>query len=77
MLDLINQKKDGNLWEELCTKCYRMRYQSEGFHPVPAAYRGDHGIEGYTHTGIVYQCYFPEKEYSDDELYKSQRDKMT
>ncbi|MCW9134662.1 hypothetical protein OF830_28345 [Bacillus paramycoides] len=77
MLDLINQKIDGNLWEELCTKCYRMRYQSEGFHPVPAAYRGDHGIEGYTHTGIVYQCYFPEKEYSDDELYKSQRDKMT
>lgn len=77
MLDLINQKIDGNLWEELCTKCYRMRYRNEGFHPVPAAYRGDHGIEGYTHTGIVFQCYFPEKEYSDDELYKSQRDKMT
>lgn len=77
MLDLIDQKIDGHVWEDLCTKCYRMRYQNEGFHPVPAAYRGDHGIEGYTHTGIVYQCYFPEKEYSDDELYNSQRRKMT
>ncbi|MGX5623667.1 hypothetical protein [Bacillus cereus] len=77
MLDLIDQKVDGNIWEELCTKCYRMRYQNEGFHPVPANYRGDHGIEGYTHTGIVFQCYFPEKEYSDDELYNSQRNKMT
>jgi len=77
MLKLINQELSGVLWEELCDKCYRMRYQEQGFHKVPPNYKGDYGIEGYTLSGIVYQCYYPEKVYADDELYKAQRKKMT
>lgn len=67
----------GNAWEELCVKCYRIRYQSAHYTAIPAAYKGDAGIEGYTRNGIVHQCYCPEREYSDDDLYEHYRDKMT
>ena len=76
MNNSILNNLDGKRWEILCTKFYRMRYQGVGFHEVPAMYRGDHGIEGYTDSGIVYQCYYPEKNYSDDDLYRSQRKKV-
>ena len=77
MLDFIQQYLTGEQWEKLCNSCYRMRYQEDGYQEIPAAYRGDGGIEGFTKNGIVYQCYCPEKEYTDDELYKHMRDKMT
>lgn len=77
MLKAIIEDLDGDKWEEICDKCYRMRYQDQGFTKVPPKYLGDSGIEGFTATGIVYQCYYPEKEYSDDDLYDKQRDKLT
>lgn len=67
----------GNAWEELCVKCYRLRYQKEHYTPIPAVQGGDAGIEGFTHNGIVHQCYCPEREYSEDELYGHQRNKLT
>lgn len=67
----------GNAWEELCVKCYRLRYQKEHYTPIPAVQGGDAGIEGFTHSGIVHQCYCPEREYSEDELYEHQRNKLT
>ena len=66
----------GNAWEELCVKCYRLRYQKEHYTPIPAVQGGDAGIEGFTHSGIVHQCYCPEREYSEDELYEHQRNKL-
>lgn len=77
MIEFIKQYLTGEKWEALCNSCYRMRYQEEGYQEIPAQYRGDGGIEGFTKTGIVYQCYCPEKEYSDDELYDHMRKKMT
>lgn len=77
ILDLLDSKLDGNSWEELCQSCYRIRYQVEHYTEIPATYEGDAGIEGFTQTGIVIQCYCPEKEFSDDELYEHQRNKMT
>lgn len=77
MLELIKQYMYGNEWEDLCNSCYRMRYQEQGYQKVPAQYKGDGGIEGFTKTGIVYQCYCPEKQYDDNELYNHMRDKMT
>ncbi|MEE1078376.1 MAG: hypothetical protein UIC64_04905 [Agathobacter sp.] len=77
MIEFIKQYLTGERWEALCNSCYRMRYQEEGYQEIPAQYRGDGGIEGFTKTGIVYQCYCPEKEYSDDELYEHMRKKMT
>lgn len=67
----------GNAWEELCVKCYRLRYQREHYTAIPAVQGGDAGIEGFTHSGIVHQCYCPERIYSDNELYTHQRDKLT
>lgn len=77
VLEFIRDNLNGDSWELWCDGCYRDRYQSENFTKVPAGYMGDGGIEGYTSTGIVYQCYCPEKIYTDDELYVSQRDKLT
>ena len=67
----------GNAWEELCVKCYRLRYQADNYTPIPATQGGDAGIEGFTNKGIVHQCYCPEREYTDNKLYEHQRDKLT
>lgn len=77
ILDFYNDKLDGDSWEELCQSCYRIKYQVEHYMEVPATYRGDAGIEGFTQTGVVNQCYCHEKNFSDNELYENQRDKMT
>jgi hypothetical protein len=77
ILDYIDDNLDGDSWEKLCDSCYRMRYQKEHYQKVPAILGGDGGIEGFTKTGIVYQCYCPERKYTDEELYEHLRDKMT
>ena len=77
MLDFLESYMSGNEWEKLCNSCYRLRYQKEGYQEIPAGYKGDGGIEGFTRTGIVYQCYCPEKTYSTEEQYEHMRDKMT
>ena len=77
ILDFFEGKLDGDAWEDLCQSCYRIKYQEQHYTEIPATQGGDAGIEGFTRTGIVNQCYYPEREYSDDELYNHQRDKMT
>ena len=77
MNGFFNDEMNGDEWEKLCNDCYRLRYQEQGYQEIPASYKGDGGIEGFTGNGIVYQCYCPEKKYSDDELYEHMRDKMT
>ncbi|BBB92283.1 MAG TPA: hypothetical protein PKA28_17585 [Methylomusa anaerophila] len=76
MLEFINEDMDGKSWEELCDKCLRMRYQKDGYQRVPATYGGDYGIEAFTSTGIVFQCYYPELNYSDSELHKHLQTKI-
>ncbi len=77
VLTLIDGYMTGNAWEDLCVQCYRIRYQSDHYTQIPAIQGGDAGIEGFTRNGIVHQCYCPEREYSDSELYTHQRDKLT
>jgi hypothetical protein len=77
ILSYINGYMNGNSWEELCVQCYRMRYQNDHYTPLSAAQGGDGGIEGYTQSGVVNQCYCPEKDYSDQECYEHLREKMT
>lgn len=59
----------GNAWEDLCVRCYRIRYQKDNYTAIPATQGGDAGIEGFTYKGVVHQCYCPERDYSDNELY--------
>ncbi len=77
MLEIIKNPYDGDEWELIMDKCYRLRYQEQNYQKVPPNFGGDAGIEGYTNHGIVYQCYCPEKQYSDDDLWENQRDKVT
>ncbi len=76
-MKFIEGYMEGNAWEELCVKCYRIRYQKDNYVEIPAAHGGDAGIEGFTNKGIVHQCYCPERVYSDNDLYEHQRKKLT
>ena len=77
ILDFIRDNLDGDTWEKWCDDCYRDRYQEHNYVKIPASYLGDAGIEGFTQNGITYQCYCPERNYTDDELYDHLRDKAT
>lgn len=75
-LSFFDDNMNGEKWEELCDSCYRIRYQEDGYQKVPAAANGDAGIEGFTNR-FVYQCYYPEGEYSDQQWYEKLRTKLT
>lgn len=77
ILTFLGSDMDGDAWENLCNECYRIRYAKEHYTEIPASRQGDAGIEGFTTTGIVTQCYCPEGVYNDNDLYVHQRDKMT
>ena len=67
---------NGTTWEEFCQICFKKKYETEGYQEMPA-WQGDLGIEGFTRTGILFQCYCPDEEYAPDDLYIKQRDKIT
>jgi hypothetical protein len=77
ILDYFENKLSPKQWEELCDSCYRLRYQADNYQKIPSSYGGDGGIEGFTKKGVVYQSYYPDKKYSDDDLYEHLRDKAT
>ena len=67
---------DGNSWEEFCQICLKLKFESEGYQELPA-WQGDMGIEGFTRTGKVFQCYCPDDDYDPSTLYEKQRDKIS
>ncbi|KKK35696.1 hypothetical protein WN59_02405 [Salinicoccus sediminis] len=80
VINWLDYKLDGNRWETLCLDICRIIYKEEYFHEVPAHYKGDGGIEGFTKSklGVVIQCYCPDDPNLDhNKLYESQRDKVT
>src|SRR5690625_6734778 len=68
---------NGDEWEEFCHSCLKLLHRDENYKSVDASNSGDSGIDGFTSSGKVYQCYCPEKEYTDSDLYEKQRDKIT
>lgn len=76
-ISINNIPDNGDEWEKLCMECYRYKYQNDHFTLVPAVHGGDAGIEAFTGSGIVCQCYCPERSYNDTEYYEHIRDKMT
>lgn len=77
LLEFYQNDMNREKWEDLCNEIYKLKYQDIGYHYVPSRHEGDCGIEGYTDSGIVYQCYYPDKDYSPNELYEKYRKKMT
>jgi hypothetical protein len=67
---------DGDSWEAMMQICFRLKYETEHYQPVPAS-SGDCGIEGFTKNGKVFQCYCPDNNLSSKDLYEKQRDKIT
>jgi len=67
---------NGDSWEDFCQLCFKLKYADDGYQEMPA-WQGDLGIEGFTRTGMVFQCYCPDMEYNPDKLYEEQRDKIT
>lgn len=67
---------DGNKWEAICQVCFKHKYEKDSYQEIKAS-PGDHGIEGFTRSGDAFQCYCPEKEYTQEELHKNIRDKIT
>jgi hypothetical protein len=67
---------NGSTWEDFCQICFKKKYEAEGYQQMPA-WQGDLGIEGFTRTGVLFQCYCPDEEYNADLLYEKQRDKIT
>lgn len=67
---------DGNKWEAVCQVCFKHKYEEDSYQEIKAS-PGDHGIEGFTRKGDAFQCYCPEKDYTQDELHEKIRDKIT
>ncbi len=67
---------DGNKWEAVCQVCFKLKYEQDSYQEIKAS-PGDHGIEGFTRKGDAFQCYCPEKQYTQDELHENIRDKIT
>jgi hypothetical protein len=66
---------DGTSWERLCQAAFKLKY-GPAYQRMPAS-PGDFGIEGWTTDGLAFQCYCPERHYSQEELYEAARDKIT
>lgn len=66
---------DGDSWEKLCQVCLKAKYNGR-YIEIPAS-PGDYGLDGFTIDGDAYQCYCPETECADNDLYDKQRDKIT
>lgn len=48
-------------WENFCEVMLRQHFGAKNFYTVPDQDRGDLGIEFFTVTGIIFQCYYPEQ----------------
>ncbi|MDG4850793.1 hypothetical protein [Peribacillus frigoritolerans] len=68
---------NGDSWEEHCQTLLKMKYENDGYQEMTAHTHGDLGIEGFTRTGIIFQCYCPDDEYDSSKLYNHQRDKVS
>ena len=66
---------DGVSWERLCQSAFKIRH-GDDYQRMPAS-PGDFGFEGWTTHGHVFQCYCPEKNYTQAELYEALRRKIT
>lgn len=67
---------NGDRWEAVCQVCFKLMYEQDSYQEIKAS-PGDHGIEGFTRKGDAFQCYCPEKQYTQDELHEKIRDKIT
>ena len=73
MLNPQNNPKD---WENYFKDIVRLHYLPSNYRDVPDKHVGDFGIECYTLSGHVFQCYLPEQTADLKKLVESQRKKI-
>jgi len=67
----------GEQWEAMFQIILKRKHENNGYQPIITIPSGDHGIEGFTRTGDVFQCYCPAQDYDNADLYEKQRNKIT
>jgi hypothetical protein len=67
----------GTEWQDFCILLLRKRYDSHDLQEVPDRHNGDLGIEAFSHDGCAFQCYAALEPVNVNDLYESQRDKLT
>lgn len=68
----------GNDWQNLCVRVLHEHHPGSELVEVPDDDRGDAGLEAFSLSGCVYQCYAPEGEPLSTQLrYQKQRNKMS
>lgn len=73
---LLYNINTGEEWQALCDKALHLKFNNEGYQKVADTSNGDCGIEGFTRTGKVFQCYFPEGNYDTATLTTKTQDKI-
>lgn len=68
---------DGREWQDYCLLLLRKRYEDHSLQEMPDRHGGDLGIEAFSLDGCAFQCYAALEPLSTNELYESQRDKLT
>lgn len=66
----------GQDWQRYCQELFALRHSAD-YQSVPDGVQGDWGIEGFTATGVLYQCYAPEEPLTRKDLAEKLRDKIT
>lgn len=67
---------DPKVWEQYFKSIIRLHYKPANCCDMPDAQNGDFGIECYTLSGHVFQCYLPEQASDVEKLVKAQRRKI-
>lgn len=73
---MLNPKNSPKDWEKYFKDIVRLHYLPANYRDVPDKHVGDFGIECYTLTGHVFQCYLPEQTADLKKLVDAQRNKI-
>lgn len=73
---MLNPQNSPKEWENYFKDIIRLHYQPSNYRDVPDKHVGDFGIECYTLSGHVFQCYLPSQISDIKKLVDAQRQKI-
>jgi len=73
---MIDPTNDAKTWENYFKDIVRLHYKPANYRDIPDKHCGDFGIECFTLSGHVFQCYLPDQTADIDKLVKAQRNKI-
>lgn len=73
---MLDSLKDAKSWERYFKDIVKLHYRPCNYKDVPDKHTGDFGIECYTLSGHVFQCYLPEQNSDLAKLLDAQKSKI-